>query len=205
MNRIVQPGLFALILTLSACASARPAASSPASRVPSAAELFARGLQLAARGDALRGEQYLLMAMRAGYPHERVIVPLVRVCIASARLRAALAHAQPYLQRRPHTWQLRYLTAAIHLALGQPAEALAELRRLLAQRPSAAHAHYLMGVALRDGLGDPIAARASFEAYLREEPRGPRAAEVLAWLAERPTARAEADASSAAPRAETAR
>jgi Flp pilus assembly protein TadD len=205
MNRILHLGLLALIPTVIACAGARTSPAAAPSRVPSAAELFARGMHLAARGDALRGEQYLLMAMRAGYPPERVIVPLVRVCIASARLRAALAHAQPYLQRRPGTWQLRYLTAAIHLALGQPIEALTELRRLLAQRPSAGHAHYLMGIALRDGLGDAAAAHASFEAYLRNEPRGQRAPEVLAWLAEHPKPPADEQTADPAPHAEATR
>ncbi len=199
-KRIACLGLIAVIA--SACAGTRHAAGAQPASPPSSGELFARGKQLAARGDALRGEQYLLMAMRAGYPEERVIVPLVRACIASARLRAALAHAQPYLQRRPEAWQLRYLTAAIHLALGQSAEALAELRRLLAQRPSATHAHYLMGIALRDGLGDPLAARASFEAYLRSAPRGSRAPEVLAWLAEQPIPQSAGEAAAAAPRAD---
>ena len=193
-------GLIAMIV--GACAGTRHPSRVDVARPPSSGELFARGKQLAARGDALRGEQYLLMAMRAGYPEDRVIVPLVRACIASARLRAALAHAQPYLQRRPEAWQLRYLTAAIHLALGQPAEALAELRRLLAQRPSATHAHYLMGIALRDGLGDPLAARASFEAYLQGAPRGSRAPEVLAWLAEQPLPQSAVEAAGAAQRAD---
>jgi Flp pilus assembly protein TadD len=194
MNRIVRPCLF--VLLLSACAGYRPAPES-AARAPSASALFARGMQLAARGDALRAEQYLVLAIRAGYPEQRAIVPLVRVCIASSRLRAALAHAQPYLLRHPDAWRLRYLTAAVHLALGQPVEAHAELRRLLALRPRAAHAHYLLGVTLRDGLGDLGGARASFEAYLQMSPHGARAPEVLAWLGE-DTQRA------AAPTADTA-
>src|SRR5262245_52067727 len=133
---------------LGACASGRARSTvHPHAELPSAAVLFDRGMQLAYRGDALRAEQYLLLALRTGHPHEQVIVPLVRVCIASSRLRSALVHAQPFLRSHPRAWQLRYLVAAIELALGRPAEALIELQRILAQRPHAAQAHYLMGVA----------------------------------------------------------
>lgn len=198
MNTAIRPWLVAVLL-LQACAGARqpPATPDAARPAPSAAQLFAHGMQLAARGDPLRAEQYLLLAMRAGHPEQQVIVPLVRVCVASSRLRAALGHAQPYLRRHPDAWQLRYLTAAIHLALGQPGAALIELRRILQARPQAAQAHYLAGVALRDGLHDPDAARASFERYLRHAPRGAHAREVLAFLAEQP---AGPSAGSAPPR-----
>jgi Flp pilus assembly protein TadD len=185
MNPAIRPCLFALLLPACALTHAPPAAPVRPQPAPSASELFALGMQLAARGDALRAEQYLLLARRAGYPEQRVIVPLVRVCIASSRLRAALGHAEPYLRRHPETWQLRYLVAAIQLALQRPALALGELRRILRARPAAAQAHYLMAVALRDGLGDPDGARASFERYLQHAPRGEHAREALAWLAER--------------------
>jgi tetratricopeptide (TPR) repeat protein len=184
MNPTIRPCLLAVLLQACALSSAPSAAVRPGP-TPSASELFARGMQLAARGDALRAEQYLLLARRAGHPEQRVIVPLVRVCIASSRLRAALGHAEPFLRRHPETWQLRYLTAAIHLALERPAEALGELRRILRARPDAAQAHYLMAVTLRDGLGDADGAQASFERYLRHAPRGEHAREALSWLAER--------------------
>jgi predicted Zn-dependent protease len=196
MNTIRRLLLVLLVgLAAGACARVRaPDRAQSQASLPSAAVLFERGMQLAQRGDALRAEQYLVLALRAGHPHELVIVPLVRVCIASARLRSALAHAQPFLRSHPQAWQLRYLVAAIQLALGRPGEALIELSRILAQRPHAAQAHYLLGVVRRDALQDPVAARASFEAYLRQEPRGPHASEVTAWLAEqsRPAAAASA-------------
>jgi tetratricopeptide (TPR) repeat protein len=196
----VQALSLTLLLSSTACAGAASGATAAttSARPPAAAELFERGLGLAARGDALRAEQYLVLAMRAGHPEERVIVPLVRVCIASSRLRAALAHAQPYLQRRPDTWQLRYLTAAIHLALGQELEALTELQRLLSQRPNAAQAHYLLGVVLRDAFHDAVTARVSFETYLRHAPDGARAQEVLSWLAQHPKAAAHSRATTTA-------
>lgn len=187
MNPAIAPFVAGAALLLQACATGAPAAHAP-QPPPSAADLFARGMQLAEHGDALRAEQYLLLSMRAGYPEQRVIVPLVRVCVASSRLRVALGHALHFLRRRPEAVRLRYLTAAIHLALDQPDDAVRELRRIVHADPDAAQAHYLMGIALRDGHRDPRAARASFEQYLRLAPRGPHARETLAWLAEQPAA-----------------
>jgi predicted Zn-dependent protease len=193
MTHIARAGLLAVVL--SGCLQAQPTtptgsdpmAASKQQR-PSAEALFARGMELAQRGDAVRAEQYLALAVDAGYPYERAIVPLVRVCIASARLRAALNHAQAFLRRHPDAWPLRYLTAAVYLALDRPGDALDELRRVLRARPHAAQAHYLMGVTLRDAYGDLTAARASFDAYLRHDPRGVHVAEVSAWLSEAPRA-----------------
>jgi tetratricopeptide (TPR) repeat protein len=198
----------ALVGGLSACVPAQPTAlTSAAKAAPSAAALFSRGLAFAASGDALRAEQYLVMARRAGYPEAELIVPLVRVCIASARLRAALAHAEPFLRAHPQASRLRYLVAAIQLALGHPAEAARELRLILAAEPEAAQAHYLLGVTLRDGLHDAAGARASFDAYLRVAPAGPRSAEAAAYVAEATSvpetrdsaARTSADAPERAP------
>ena len=58
------------VLSLCACAGAQPpapAAAQAASPLPPAA-LFERGIELARAGDAVRAEQYLLLAQRAGYP-----------------------------------------------------------------------------------------------------------------------------------------
>lgn len=186
MKCIAYGCLLAVLLSACAGAHAQPHAAAllEKDRPLSAEQLFERGMQLAETGDAVRAEQYLALAIRSGYPRERVIVPLVRVCIAASRLRTALAHAEPFLRRNPSAWQLRYLTAAIHLALDRPADAMVELRRVLSQRPDAAQAHYLLGLTLRDAFLDAQAARVSFESYLRYEPAGDHAAEVLAWLAE---------------------
>ncbi len=183
------------LLLLSGCATARPGGAPPAAghrepaaaaRAATAAALFARGQALAAQGDSSRAEQYFTLAVRNGYPERRAIVPLVRVCIAASRLRAALDHAEPYLRRHPDAWKLRYLVAAIRLALGRPSEAAEQLQRVIRQHPDSAQAHYLLGVIERDAFRDARAARARFEAYLARAPRGPFAPEVLAWLAEHP-------------------
>lgn len=170
-------------LLVMACASANATtATTPRPERPTARAFFERGMQSAERGDGLRAEQYLLLAVEAGYPREQAILPLVRVCIASSRLRAALNHAQAFLRSHPNAWSLRYLSAAIALALGSPSTALVELQRVIAYRPEMAQAHYLAAIIARDAFHDQAAAASAFQAYLARQPRGIYAAEALAWL-----------------------
>ena len=188
----MKPAVIACCMTLAyACTGPRASANGGTaarangpSRPLQAHALFERGRTLAERGDPSRAEQYLELAIRAGYPERAAIVPLVRVCIAASRLRAALGYARGYLRRSPAEWRLRYLVAAIESALGRPRKAAQELERVLADRPEAAQAHYLLGVLQRDAFGDPRAARASFRAYLAHAPDGVFADEVQAWLRE---------------------
>ena len=86
---------------------------------PSAQDLYERGQQHATRGDLLRAEQYLSLAVRAGYPASDALPSLIRVCLRASRLRAALMHAQPVLSANPKSRRLRYLVATLHLGLGQ--------------------------------------------------------------------------------------
>lgn len=187
--------LFALCL--GACATGLQSAGSNAREItaplPNGAVLAQRGLTSLERGDTVRAEQYLKLAVRAGYPEELVILPLLKACVASSRLRSALSHAEPYLRRNPHAFRVRYLAAAAYLALGQPARAFNHLARVVAQRPDVAQAHYLMGHLLRDSFGDEQGAREAFRAYLAQAPRGEHAAELLAYLND------EADATEPAP------
>jgi tetratricopeptide (TPR) repeat protein len=190
-------------LLLSACAGQRPSRASVANtNAPRSAEaLFQHGRELAARGDASRAQQYLELAIHAGYPESRAIVPLVQVCIAAWRLRAALGYAHAYLERNPQAFRLRYLVASIHSALGQADLAVRELRRVLAQHPDAAQAHYLLGVIERDAFHDDGAASQSFNAYVERDPDGTFSAEVRAWLLEhpRPATSARLDAGGSRP------
>ena len=105
-------------------------------------------------------------------------------------MREALGYAQDFLRRHPDDWRVRCLVATLDAALGRHRRAADELRRVLAQRPDVAQAHYLLGVVERDAQGDgqadENATRASFEAYLAREPRGAFAAETAAWLREHP-------------------
>lgn len=185
------PNQLAFLCTLlTACASTpatAPARPEPARALVSASALAGEGIASLERGDSLRAEQYLKLAVRAGYPEERVILPLLKACVASSRLRSALLHAEPYLRRNPHAFRVRYLAAAAYLALGQPARAFNHLSRVVAQRPEVAQAHYLMGLLLRDAFGDAAGAREAFRAYLERAPRGEHAAELLAYLSESAT------------------
>ena len=157
------------------------------------AHAFDRARALLRAGDTLRAEQYALLALRQGYPEQRVIVPLVQACLASSRLRAALVYAEPFLRRHPDHVRLRYLVAAVHLGLGHAAVARRELNRVSARRPELPDPHYLNGVIARDGFGDPAETRRRFERYLALAPDGVHAPEVRAWLSEQPGA-GQADA-----------
>ena len=128
-----------------------PAVSSPA--------LFARGQAFARAGDSTRAEEYMMLAVREGYPEQRAVFPMVRACAEASRFQAALDHALPFLRRHPHAWRLRIVVASLQAALDRPAEAAAELRRVIMQQPAAAAAHYQLGVLQRDSFRDRAAAR----------------------------------------------
>ena len=116
-----------------------PASGAPAAE-PEARAIAARGLTLLDQGDYVRAEQYLQLALRAGHSEPALILPLLRSCIASNRLRAALSHAGRYLTRHPDAWHVRYVKAALHRALGQPQLAMEELLRVAQDEPSAVDA-----------------------------------------------------------------
>jgi hypothetical protein len=109
-------------------------------------ELLARGQDAAQHGDAVRAEQYLALAIERGADRRIVIPTLLRACLASSHLRAALNHAEPYLLDHPEQDALRYLVAAIHLGLGQADAARRDLWFLLERDPTNPDAHYLLGV-----------------------------------------------------------
>ena len=81
---------------------------------------------------------------------------------------------------------MRYLVASIHLALGHMDVARRHLEEVIAQEPSDPSAHYLLGVLLRDAVGDRPRAAASFGRYLELSPGGEHAAEVRAFLDAQP-------------------
>lgn len=154
----------ALVLASPACAvanvthGARRETSAAAPAHPEPGELAARGRALLEQGDYLRAEQYLQLARRGGHPEPELIEPLLRACIASNRLRAALGHAQRYLQAHGDAVRVRYVKSALHRALGQPAAARRELERVIADAPEHADARRLLALVLRDELGEPHAA-----------------------------------------------
>lgn len=179
------PCAFALLLACAACGAGRqtgPAASPETGSDPlqrqSAESLFQRGRESADRGDTVRAEQYLELALDKGYARSRVLPVLLSVCLSSGRLRSALNYAEPELRLRPDDAELRYLVASIHLGLGQRDEARDELEQLLRLNPEQPAALYLLGVVEADDLGLEQSAREHFESYLRAAPRGKHAAEV---------------------------
>jgi tetratricopeptide (TPR) repeat protein len=174
-----------LLLALAGCSSATPqarVAPVSSSNAEQAQALFQRGREAAQHGDSVRAEQYLSLALERGYDAERVLPVLLRVCLASSRLRAALDHAEPYLRDHPEVEALRYLVATIHAGLGQTDEARLALEQLLRTNPNSADAHYLLGIL--DADGNAPSARAHFRAYLDVAAQGEHGAEVRSRLAE---------------------
>jgi tetratricopeptide (TPR) repeat protein len=184
-QRLGRAGAVFAVLAAFGCASNTPnlpPAGQVTSRSGEAATLFQRGQDAARRGDSVRAEQYLSLAVDRGYDLERALPLLLQVCLSSSRLRAALDHAEPYLRDHPDAEALRYLVATIHVGLGQTSEARVELEQLLRANADSSDAHYLLGVL--DSDGDVDSARAHFRTYLDVAPKGERAPEVRSRLAE---------------------
>jgi tetratricopeptide (TPR) repeat protein len=176
--------LFALFL-LGCGAQAHPSSSEntdPLANV-SAEELFQRGVRIGEAGDFIRAEQYIAAAIERGYPEGAAMPALMRVCVESSRLTAALAYAEPYLARHPGEWSLRLLVASIKMGLEQHEQARDELLRVIEDAPEEPpQAHYFLGVLLRDQLGDMEAARVHFRRYLALAPDGNHRDEARAAL-----------------------
>jgi len=175
-----------MVLALAAACAEAPAKKEgtpgdPLKSVP-AAELYRRGIALGEAGDLIRAEQYLAAAIDRGYPAEKALPPLMRVCLASSRLRAALSHAEPYLEQHPDAWSLRYLVASIQMGIGNVDDARSSLERVIQDAPDQPDAYFLLGVLLRDDVGDRAAAAERFERYIELAPRGQHASEARAAL-----------------------
>jgi tetratricopeptide (TPR) repeat protein len=138
-----------------------------------------------ADGDWLRAEHYLAAAERRGAPVASVVPLLVRACVESSRLRAALDHAEPYLETHPDDAPLRFVVASLHKALGAPERAREELEAVIRLDPAHPGAEYALGELWARSLGDQDNAARHFDRYLELAPRGPHAAEARRWLAER--------------------
>lgn len=176
---------FLLILALAAtgCGTAATPAPRPAAAGKARSEwLFRQGLDAASRGDSIRAEQYIALARAGGYPEERALPALLKVCLASSRLRAALDYADPYLRRHPDHDPLRFLVASIHAGLGQRDDALTELERLTRHNPRFEEAHFLRAVLVEERAPDE--AIGSLRSYLDLAPRGEHAAEARSRLSD---------------------
>ncbi|MBN1653747.1 MAG: tetratricopeptide repeat protein [Deltaproteobacteria bacterium] len=187
LNQIIVSSLMLLLLN---CASTHAASSAGKADKPDplvdadALELFEMGYQFANRGDLVRAEQYLSAAIARGYPANRALPALIRICISESRLGAALKYAEPYLRQHPQEWRLRFIVSSVLLALGQADRARVELDRVIKESPNHAPSHYLLGVIYRDEYDDRDSARRHFTRYLEIQPDGLHGAEVRSWLEE---------------------
>jgi len=157
---------------------AKPADKQLVTQEQEANRLFEDGKSMAAMGDYLRAEQYLVAAMERGFAVERAMPLLVLACVQSSRLRAVLTYVEPYLAERPHDWALREVLATVHLALGNSTDARKQLVKVIAHAPTRAEPHYLLAVLYRDQLHDPEAARVHADRYLALAPDSPRATDL---------------------------
>lgn len=173
---------FALILAvagLTACGATAPRVPkdpSTESGERTAAELFRIGKLAADRGDTVRAEQYLAMSLERGFDEAKVLPIMLRVCLSSSRVRAALNYAEHYLREHPDDVHLRYLVATLHLGLRQYQEARLNLQHLLRVAPNNADAYYLLGI-LESDTDDAEAVR-DFRKYLELAPHGQHSKEV---------------------------
>jgi tetratricopeptide (TPR) repeat protein len=170
----------AVLSTLLGCATARPAPSNAAS--VAGGELVQRGVELARQGDDLGAEQYFDAAIKAGYPAPAATRLMVSSCLAGGRLERARSHAQRYVDRHPEDWIFHHMLASIEFAEGNGGQARAVLELLLDEHPEHAPSHFLLGLVLRDQLGELDGARAAFEGYLALAPEGEHADEARAWV-----------------------
>tara|TARA_R110002096_G_scaffold16898_1_gene57584 strand:- start:26678 stop:27256 length:579 start_codon:yes stop_codon:yes gene_type:complete len=178
--------VLALLMLSTACVSQQqgPKGAPPSDPIASvdAAELRAQGLGFARRGDLVRAQQYLSASMAKGFD-PRVIVPeLVKVCIASSRLRAALAFAEPYLMEHPEDAGMQYVVGTIHMALGNLQEASTHLDGAL--RAGTLMPEALFSLALvAEERGETDVVRTNLQRYLEGSPRGRYASRAKSMLA----------------------
>lgn len=181
-NRLL---LAAAVLVMGCASGPKPEPANPAFPAKDnrpASELVARGREATTRGDAVRAEQYLSLAIEQGADRRRVMPLLLEACLRSSHLRAALNHAEPYLLDHPEDDRLRYLVANIHLGLGQVVPAKRELGLLLQRNDKNPDAHYLLGI-IESGF-NVEAATEHFRAVLEHSKDQEQKIEVESRLAE---------------------
>jgi tetratricopeptide (TPR) repeat protein len=170
--------LVLLVCMLAGCATIKP----PAPVAPDGNFLVQQGIALASQGDDLGAEQYFEAAIRAGYPAGPATRLMVGSCIAGGRLERARSHAQRYADSHPDDWIFQHVLASIAFAEGQGMQARVLLSMLLSDHPEHAPSQFLLGMVLRDQLGDIDEARGAFARYLELAPSGEHAEEARAWI-----------------------
>lgn len=185
--RSVAHGLltFAAIAHAAACASSSTKMESQVAIVKeeqSPDKLLARGRVFARIGDYTRAEQYLAAALDAGAEAKVVLPLLLRACLAEQRYRAAIAYAEPQLEKKPDDFKLRFVLGSLYAAIGDTAEAREHLSQVVKERPDYAEVHFAMGRLALDAEGDRVAADGHFREYLRLMPDGSHAEEARGYL-----------------------
>lgn len=186
MMHLRNSALSALLILSAACTGHRPGPKAPPPSDPiakvGAAELRAQGLGFARRGDLIRAQQYLSASMAKGFD-ERIVVPeLVKVCIASSRLRAALAFGEPYLARNPEDAGMQYVVGTMHMALGNLQEASSHLDGALRAGNLMGDARFSLAL-VAEKRGDVEVVRTNLITYLLESPKGRYASRAKSMLA----------------------
>jgi predicted Zn-dependent protease len=135
----------AWVLSTIGCVSSSGSRSGDAAEhQPTAHQLHRAAISLAERGDFTRAEQYETLAVARGLPMDKALPLLLRVCLGSSRVSAALAHAEPVLRALPDDHEPRYLVATMYLALNRRDDAMTEVQRILRDQPDHMFAARLM-------------------------------------------------------------
>ncbi len=177
--------LLCLLALSTACMSGRqgPTGAPPDDPIANvgAAQLRSQGLAFARRGDLIRAQQYLSAAMQKGFDEQVVVPELVKVCVASSRLRAALAFAEPYLDRHPQDAGMQYVVGTIHMALGNLHRATEHLAGAL-EPGNLMHDAYFSLAMIAHERGQFDVEREKLEHYLDARPDGRYAAKAKTML-----------------------
>ena len=187
-NFVMRPLGGALLVAVALGAAACSGTESQSEKVAvmrqesSAQALFEKGRATAAVGDLTRAEQYFVAALKAGGSEQKIIKPLLLVCITDQRFPVALEYAEQYLYRHPNDVDVLFVAASIHAALGEPGRARELLEVVVREQPESAEVHYALATVLREPGGSPSQANQHDLEYLRLDPKGAHAEQARARL-----------------------
>jgi tetratricopeptide (TPR) repeat protein len=147
--------------------------------------LLTKGEQLEASGDYLRAEQYLAAALAAGAGDRAALPALLHACIAARHYRLGSEYADAALTRDPSNSRLRFMTAALFLAIGERGRAREQFELAASQLGGDADVQFAVAVFFRDEMSDPVSADPYFRKYLQVSPTGAHAGDARGSLMER--------------------
>lgn len=145
-------------------------------------ELYERGRAFAMIGDLTRGEQYLSAALEHGADPQKVLPPLVHICVEAGRYRVAADYMHAYTGAAGESADLHLLYGLLEAAIGDVVVARREYETAIRIHPDDSAVHFALAVLLRGALVDADGSNAEFREYLRLAPHGEHAAEARAAL-----------------------